>query len=127
MSNQSELSAQGSPKLQSLTSEALKADKAALLAKQKTNQAKARLKAAKKQAKTAKAALKAAKKLARKAIKKAKTARRILQECVEQANRQRKKTRKAPTKLKKTEERGRGPSLAPEKTIVLPPSSNNAE
>ena len=92
MNNRSDSSHESS-KLQALTVEALKADKAALAAKRKTSLAKANLKAAKKQLKTAKANLKEAKKATRKAVKKAKTARRTLQACLDRTAEHRKRAR----------------------------------
>jgi hypothetical protein len=100
MSTSSEPSAQGSQKLQSLTVEALKADKASQAAKRKAGLAKAALKVAKKQLKTAKANLKEAKKAARKAAKKAKDAKKGLQAYLERADKERKKSGKSPAKLK---------------------------
>jgi hypothetical protein len=128
MSTRSDSSAQDNTKLQRLTAEALRADKAALAAKQKADRAKARLKAAKKQAKAAKAELKIARKMARKAFKKAKAAKKALQLCLDRAAKQRKKTRKRVAAPKSGARNHKSAALAKrEQVAALPLPSGKAE
>jgi hypothetical protein len=127
MSTRSETSPQNGPKLESLTANALKADKAAGAAKVKARLAKARLKAAKGEFKAAKDGFKGSKKVARKAAKEAKRARKALQICLERTARQRKKARKRPARLKSAVAREKGSAITPkERPAALSPPANSA-
>jgi hypothetical protein len=127
MSTRSETSPQNGSKLEGLTANALKADKAAGATKEKARLAKERLKTAKREFKAAKNGFKDAKKAARKAGKEAKRARKALQICLERTARQRKKARKRPAQLKSAVARAKGSATAPkERPATLAPPANSA-
>jgi hypothetical protein len=99
MSTRSNATPQRRRKLQTLTAEALRTDKAFRAAKEKLRAAKARLKLTKSEFKTAKGEFKAARKIARRAAKLARHAQSALQEQLERvAQRKRQASRRTVAK-----------------------------